>query len=139
MDDEQKQQLAEEIEKWKSKEDAVMGEHPLWGQQTDEEEREEQDECEFVDRIHFETVAGTIEVLLDRLMDDANARNKFLSDAALIDLDAFSTSSILSEKERAFVDRMAKRIIAEGRLDLEYGAYRPEPLANTLRRLTAVE
>jgi len=134
MDDEKKQQLAAEIEEWKSSEDAEMGDHPLWDQQTAEEDLEEQDECEFVDRVHFDAVADILEALLDKLTDDTDTRNKLLVESALVSLGEYA-SETLSDKERAIVDRMTRRIIAGGRLDLVYGAYQPEPYAVTARRL----
>jgi hypothetical protein len=35
--------------------------------QTEEEELEEEDECEFADRVHFAAVAGILAALLDKL------------------------------------------------------------------------
>jgi hypothetical protein len=73
-------------------------------------------------------------VLLDRLTDGPDTRDKLLARSALASLNEYA-SDTLTDMERAIVDRMMRRIAAGGSLDLTYGTYRSEPFAVTARRL----
>jgi hypothetical protein len=73
-------------------------------------------------------------VLLDKLTDGPDTRDKLLARSALASLNEYA-SDTLTDMERAIVDRMTRRIAAGGSLDLTYGAYRPEPFAVAARRL----